>query len=118
MQPRRVGFSKKIKECDNNRESRDSVAQHFLSEMDSSRLQRLGKIFSTLLFPMVFGLGGWARFCPPSAVVRVHFCLAGGDRGVQHTKQKGAAKNKKVRKITVVLFGVFSGKAYFAQKMR
>ena len=52
------------------------AAQQSLSEMDSSRLQRLGEILRPLLFPTVFGLGGWAKFCPPSAVGRVHFCLA------------------------------------------
>ena len=35
---------------------RKGVAQPFLSEMDSSRLQRLGEISPTLHFPTVFGL--------------------------------------------------------------
>ena len=33
--------------------------------MDSSRQQRTGKILPILLFPTVFGLGGWASFAHP-----------------------------------------------------
>ena len=65
---------------------RKGVAKHSLSEMESSRLQGLGEILPTLLFHTVFGLGGWAKFHPPSAVGRVHFCLSGVDRGVKQAK--------------------------------